>query len=193
MHPARRRTPSCSRSVPSTRRPISWKDCRGRAEYLIANKYTWNRRLGILGGSAGGITGGRAITERPALFASAVPAVGVLDAVRAEATANGVPNIPEFGTVKKEDEFRALLAMSSYHHVKEGTRYPAVLLIHGVNDPRVDVWHSSKMAARLLASSTSGKPVLLDLDYDSGHGVGNTKLQRQKQVTDYYAFLFWQE
>lgn len=174
-------------------KPNTWKDLIACAEYLIARKYTSNARLGILGGSAGGILVGRAMTERPDLFAAVIPAVGVLDAVRAETTANGVPNIPEFGTVTKEDEFRALLAMSSYHHVKEGTRYPAVLLIHGVNDPRVDVWHSSKMAARLLASSTSGKPVLLDLDYDSGHGVGNTKLQRQKQVTDYYAFLFWQE
>ena len=174
-------------------KPNTWKDLIACADYLIAQKYTTNTRLGILGGSAGGILVGRAMTERPDLFAAVIPAVGVLDAVRAETTANGVPNIPEFGTVTKEDEFRALLAMSSYHHVKEGTRYPAVLLIHGVNDPRVDVWHSSKMAARLLASSTSGKPVLLDLDYDSGHGVGNTKLQRQKQVTDYYAFLLWQE
>ena len=121
-----------------------------------------------------------------------VPVVGVLDAVRTETTANGIPNIPEFGTVAKEDEFRALLAMSSYHHVKDGTAYPAVLLIHGINDPRVDFWHSAKMAARLQAATTSGKPVLLDLDYEAGHGVGSTKEQRQKQVADYYAFLFWQ-
>jgi prolyl oligopeptidase len=66
------------------------------------------------------------------------------------------------------------------------------MLPHGVNDPRVDVWHSSKMAARLLAASTSGKPVLLNLDYESGHGVGDTKAQRQKQIADNYAFLFWQ-
>ena len=173
-------------------KPNTWKDLIACAEYLIAQKYTTNTRLGILGGSAGGILVGRAMTERPDLFAAVIPAVGVLDAVRAETTANGVPNIPEFGTVTKEDEFRALLAMSSYHQVKEGTRYPAVLLVHGVNDPRVDVWHSSKMAARLMAASTSGKPVLLDLDYESGHGIGDTKAQRQKQIADYYAFIFWQ-
>jgi len=132
------------------------------------------------------------MTERPDLFAAVVPAVGLLDAVRAETTANGIPNIPEFGTVKKEDEFRALLAMSSYHHVKEGTAYPAVLLLHGVNDPRVDYWHSSKMAARLMAASTSAKPILLDLDFDAGHGVGSTKLQRQKEIADIYSFVFWQ-
>ena len=132
------------------------------------------------------------MTERPDLFAAVVPAVGVMDSVRAETTANGVPNIPEFGTVKKEEEFRALLAMSSYHHVKDGTKYPAVMLTHGVNDPRVDVWHTAKMGARLMAASASGKPVLLDLDYESGHGIGDTKAQRQKQNADIYAFLLWQ-
>ena len=173
-------------------KPNTWKDLIACAEYLIAQKYTSNAKLGILGGSAGGILVGRAMTERPDLFAAVIPDVGLLDAVRAETTANGIPNIPEFGTVKKEDEFRALLAMSSYHHVKHGTPYPAVLLVHGVNDPRVDVWHSSKMAARLLASTTSGKPVLLDLDYDAGHGIGDTKAQRQRQIADIYAFLLWQ-
>jgi prolyl oligopeptidase len=173
-------------------KPNTWKDLIACAEYLIARKYTSSSRLGILGGSAGGILVGRAMTERPDLFAAVIPDVGLLDAVRAETTANGIPNIPEFGTVKKEDEFRALLAMSSYHHVKPGTAYPAVLLVHGVNDPRVDVWHSSKMAARLLASTTSGKPVLLDLDYDAGHGIGDTKAQRQRQIADIYAFLLWQ-
>ncbi len=173
-------------------KPNTWKDLIACAEYLIAQKYTSSAKLGILGGSAGGVLVGRALTERPDLFAAVVPAVGLLDAVRAETTANGATNIPEFGTVKKEDEFRALLAMSSYHQVKDRTAYPAVLLIHGVNDPRVDVWQSSKMAARLLAASSSGKPVLLDLDYQSGHGIGSTKSQRQQQTTDIYTFLFWQ-
>ncbi len=173
-------------------KPNTWKDLVACAEYLIAQKYTSKEHLGILGGSAGGITVGRAMTERPELFAAAVPLVGALDMIRAEVTANGVPNIPEFGTVKKENEFRALLAMSSYHHVKDGVPYPAVLLIHGVNDPRVDYWQSTKTAARLMAATSSGKPVLLDLDFDAGHGVGSTKAQRQRQAADYYSFLFWQ-
>jgi prolyl oligopeptidase len=173
-------------------KPNTWKDFIACAEYLIAQKYTSSANLGILGGSAGGILVGRAMTDRPDLFAAVVPVVGALDTIRKETTANGVPNIPEFGTVTKEDEFRGLLAMSSYHHVKDGTAYPAVMLVHGVNDPRVDYWHSSKMAARLAAATTSGKPVLLNLDYDAGHGVGSTKLQRQQQIADYYAFLFWQ-
>jgi prolyl oligopeptidase len=170
----------------------TWKDFIACAETLIAQKYTSPAHLGILGGSAGGILVGRAMTERPDLFGAVIAAVGDMDMVRTELTPNGVPNIPEFGTHTNEAGFRALLAMSSYHQVKDGVKYPAVLLTHGVNDPRVEVWHSSKMAARLLAASTSGKPVLLRLDYDAGHGVGSTKAQQQAERADMYAFLLWQ-
>lgn len=173
-------------------KPNTWKDFIACAEWLIAQKWTSPDRLGIYGGSAGGILVGRAMTERPDLFAAAVPAVGVLDAVRAEITPNGVPNIPEFGTRTNEPGFRALLAMSTYHQIKDGTKYPAVLLTHGVNDPRVEVWHSSKAAARLMAASTSGRPVLLRLDYDAGHGIGNTKQQVLQERADIFAFMLWQ-
>jgi prolyl oligopeptidase len=173
-------------------KPNTWKDAIACAEWLVAHGYTSRARLGIFGGSAGGILVGRAITERPDLFAVGIPSVGVFDTVRMETTPNGVPNVPEFGTVKKEDEFRALFAMSSYDAVRAGTAYPAVLLPHGVNDPRVDVWESLKMAARLQAASTSGKPVLLRLDFDAGHGVGSTKQQRQNEWVDMFAFLLWQ-
>ncbi len=173
-------------------KPNTWKDFIACAETLIAQKYTQPAKLGILGGSAGGILVGRAMTERPDLFAAVIPAVGVLDAVRAEVTPNGVPNIPEFGTRTNEAGFRALLAMSTLHQIKDGVKYPAVLLTHGVNDPRVEVWHSTKAAARLMAASTSGKPVLVRLDYDAGHGIGNTKAQQQAERADLYAFLLWQ-
>jgi prolyl oligopeptidase len=175
-----------------TTKANTWKDFIACAETLIAQKYTSPAHLGILGGSAGGILVGRAMTERPDLFAAVIAAVGDMDMVRTELTPNGVPNIPEFGTHANEAGFRALLAMSSYHQVKDGVKYPAVLLTHGVNDPRVEVWHSSKMAARLLAASTSGKPVLLRLDYDAGHGLGSTKAQQQAERADMYAFLLWQ-
>jgi len=175
-----------------TTKPNTWKDLIACGEYLIAQKYTTSAKLGILGGSAGGITVGRALTERPDLFAAAVPVVGMLDFVRLHVMPIGPVNVPEFGDIRKEDEFRGLLAMSAYHHVKEGTKYPAVLLQHGVNDTRVNVGQSNKMAARLMASSTSGKPILLDLEYDSGHGQGATKAQGQRQAAHYYAFLLWQ-
>ena len=173
-------------------KPNTWKDFIACAEYLVAQKYTSAKHLGILGGSAGGITVGRALTERPDLFAAAIPQVGMLDFVRLQVMPIGPVNVVEFGACRKEDEFRGLLAMSSYHHVQPGTAYPAVLLQHGVNDTRVNVGQSNKMAARLMASTTSGKPILLDLDYDSGHGQGMTKAQRQRLIAHYYAFLLEQ-
>ena len=91
-----------------------------------------------------------------------------------------------------EAGFRALLEMSTYHQIKDGVRYPAVLLTHGVNDPRVEVWTSTKTGARLLAASRSGRPVLLRLQYDSGHGIGNTKSQVFDEVADVYAYALWQ-
>ena len=117
-------------------------------------------------------------------------AVAVL--VRAETTPNGIPNIPEFGSRATEPGFRGLLAMSTYHQIKDGVNYPAVLFAHGVNDPRVEVWNSTKTAARLLAASKSGKPVLLRLDYESGHGIGSTKAQVLDERADLFAFVLWQ-
>ncbi|MBC7956902.1 MAG: prolyl oligopeptidase family serine peptidase [Cytophagales bacterium] len=173
-------------------KPNTWKDFIACAEYLIAQKYTQASKLGILGGSAGGILVGRAMTERPDLFAAVIPAVGALDMIRMETTANGVPNIPEFGSTKTEAGFKALLAMSTYANIKPGTPYPAVMLTHGVNDPRVEVWESTKAAALLMASTNSGKPVLMRLAYDAGHGVGNTKKQQLEERADMFAFFLWQ-
>ena len=115
----------------------------------------------------------------------------MLDAVRAETTTNGVPNIMEFGSVDTEDGFRGLYEMSAYHHVEDGTDYPAVLLTHGINDPRVDPWMSGKMTARLQAATTSGEPVLLRIDYDAGHGSGSTREQYLGQLADTWSFLLW--
>jgi len=173
-------------------KPNTWKDFIACAEYLIENKYTSPPRLAGIGGSAGGILIGRAITERPDLFGAAISAVGCLDTLRMETTPNGVPNIPEFGTVKTEAGFKALYEMSSYDHVKDGTKYPAVMLTTGINDPRVEPWQSAKMAARLQAATASGKPILLRVDYEAGHGIGTTKRQSEEERTDMWTFLFWQ-
>ena len=112
--------------------------------------------------------------------------------LRFETTANGAPNVPEFGSVKTEEGFKSLLAMSPYHHIKDGVRYPAVLVTTGINDPRVDAWEAGKMAARLQAATSSGKPVLLRIDYDAGHGIGSTKKQAYEERADVLAFLLWQ-
>ncbi len=162
------------------------------AEFLIKYGFTSPRRLAIQGGSAGGIPLGGALTLRPDLFAAAIGRVGVFDMVRMETTANGPPNIPEFGSTATAEGFKALLAMSSYHQVKDGAAYPGVLLTTGANDPRVDPWQAAKMAARLQAASASGKPVLLRVDYAAGHGPGSTRQSRIEELADIYSFLFWQ-
>jgi prolyl oligopeptidase len=145
-----------------------------------------------MGTSAGGIFVGRSVTSAPELFAAAIFNVGIMDAVRAEESANGITNISEFGSAKNPSEFPALLEMSTYHQVKDGVAYPAVLLVHGMNDPRVDIWHSGKVAARLQAASSSGKPVLLRLDLQAGHGMGSTATQRYAMSADIFSFLLWQ-
>jgi prolyl oligopeptidase len=175
-----------------TTKPNTWKDGIAAAEWLIANGFTSRDRLSIYGGSAGGIFVGRAITERPDLFRGAVIAVGNVDSIRSETRANGAGNIPEYGTVALEDEFKGLLAMSPYANVKADTSYPAVLFEHGVNDSRVDVWMATKLASRLAAATTSKRPVLLRLDYDAGHGAGATRDQAQRQIADRWSFLLWQ-
>lgn len=173
-------------------KPNTWKDFIACGEYLIQHHYTSSSRLSIIGGSAGGITVGRSITERPDLFAVAIDAVPMSDAVRVEFSPNGPPNIPEFGTVKDEDGFKALYEMSPYHHVKDGMKYPAVMLTSGINDPRVSTWEPAKLTARLQAATSSGKPILFRVDYDAGHGIGSTKTQRERLLADIFSFILWQ-
>ena len=173
-------------------KPNTWKDAIAAAEYLIGQRYTSAAHLGIFGGSAGGIFVGRSITERPDLFAAAVPAVGVMDGPRFEFASNGAANIPEFGTVKDPDEFKALLAMSTLHAIRDGVAYPGILLAHGVNDIRVPVSESLKAGARFQQATTSGRPVLLRLEYESGHGQGSTRAQSQARTADIWTFMLWQ-
>jgi len=161
-------------------------------QYLIDQKYTSSKRLAIEGGSAGGITVGGAMTQRPDLFAVVLDHVGMSDSLRSETEPNGPPNIVEFGTVKTEAGFHGLYAMSAYHHVVAGTPYPAVMYLTGANDPRVAPWHMMKMAAATQVATSSGKPVLLRIDYDAGHGMGSNRSQREQQLADTWAFALWQ-
>jgi len=173
-------------------KPNTWRDLIASAQYLIEKKYTSASKLAILGGSAGGITMGRALTERPDLFAAVAPEVGALNPLRAEAYANGVVNVPEFGSVATQEGFEDLYAMDSYQHVRDGVAYPAVILTTGLNDPRVTPWMPAKMAARLQAASSSGKPILLRVEYEGGHGIGASRKQREEQFADILSFFFWQ-
>ena len=161
-------------------------------QWLVDRKYTTPARLGAIGGSAGGITIGGALTWRPDLFTALVVTAGVSDMLRFETEPDGPPNVVEFGSVKTKEGFHGLYAMSPYAHVAPGTPYPAVLFNTGVNDPRVSPWQMMKMTARVQAASTSGKPVLLCVDYDAGHGMGSTRTQREQEIADMWSFLLWQ-
>jgi len=134
-----------------------------------------------------------AMVERPDLFAAMVSQSGFHDAVRGETGASGPANVPEFGTVATEGGLADLLAMSSYARVADGVAYPAALLTIGFRDARVDAWDPGKMAARLQAAGASlsavGKPVLLRVDFDGGHGAG--ALHMADETTDLFAFLLW--
>jgi prolyl oligopeptidase len=173
-------------------KPNTWRDLIACAEYLIEKKYTSSSRLGISGGSAGGILVGRALTERPDLFAAVISLVGASNTLRAEFSPNGPPNIPEFGSVKSQPGFEDLYTMDSYHHVRDGVNYPAVMLTTGFNDPRVIPWEPAKMTARLQAATSSRRSILLRVDYEAGHGIGSTKTQNQELLADMYSFLLWQ-
>ncbi len=178
-----------------TTKPNTWKDGIACARWLIAQGYGSPRTMGIMGTSAGGIFVGRAVTEAPELFAAAVFNVASLDTVRAEEFANGATNTSEFGSMQDPTEARALLEMSTYHHITDGTAYPGVLLVHGLNDPRVEVSNSSKTTARLQAAQAGrpdARPVLLRLDAQAGHGVGSTLTQSQALQADIQSFLLWQ-
>lgn len=173
-------------------KPNTWKDFIACAQYLVAHGYTNPGKLAASGGSAGGIMIGRALEERPDLFAAVLDQVPVADMLRFETAANGPPNVPEYGSVKTEAGFRQLLEMSSYAQIEDGIHYPAVLVTTGANDPRVDAWIPAKFAARLQAATASGKPVLLRVDYDGGHGIGNTVGQALEEAADKLSFVLWQ-
>jgi prolyl oligopeptidase len=169
----------------------SWQDTEDCVLHLIAQNYTSHRQAAVIGGSAGGITVGRLLTERPDLVAAVVSMVGVSDAMRSEFSPNGPPNIPEFGSVKDEAGFRGLIAMDAYQHVHDGVKYPAVLLTTGLHDPRVSPWEPAKMTARLQAATASTNPVLLRVEQDAGHGIGSTRTQRDQETADIAAFTLW--
>ena len=160
------------------------------ARYLIDEGYTTADQLAIMGGSNGGLLMGATMTQHPELMKCVVSYVGIYDMLRVELSPNGSFNIPEFGTVKKSDHFKAMRAYSPFHNVSDDTKYPATIFFTGANDPRVDPMQSRKMTARLQAASSSGAPVLLRTSANSGHG-GDTGLsQRIEETVDANAFLF---
>ena len=175
-----------------TKKQAVFDDMIAVAEHLVARGYTRAERLGATGGSNGGLLMGAILTQRPELFRAIVSEVGIYDMLRVELTPNGAFNVTEFGSVKDRAQFEALYAYSPYHRVKDGAAYPAVLLTSGETDGRVDPYNSRKMAARLQAASSSGRPVLLRMSMDTGHGQGTPLKTRVEEEADNFAFLMAQ-
>jgi prolyl oligopeptidase len=161
------------------------------AEWLVAEKYTSPRRLAIFGGSNGGLLVGAIVTQRPDLCAAAVCAVPVLDMMRYHLFSVGRYWITEYGDPGKPDEFEYLIRYSPYHNVRDGERYPAILLTTAESDSRVDPAHAMKMTARLQAATGSENPVLLRYETKAGHGIGAPTQKVVDEYADYLAFLSW--
>jgi prolyl oligopeptidase len=164
-------------------------DFAAAAEYLLDKHYTSHAKLALMGGSNGGLLMGAEITQHPGLARAVVSAVGIYDMVRVELDPNGSFNTTEFGTVKDPAQFKALYAYSPYHHVAAKTGYPAVLMLTGATDGRVNPMHSRKFAAALQAASSSGHPILLRTSMNSGHGIGSSLSERIAEQADELSFL----
>ncbi|MEZ4633886.1 MAG: prolyl oligopeptidase family serine peptidase [Caldilineaceae bacterium] len=162
------------------------------SEWLIANGYTSRSSLAIGGGSNGGLLVGACLTQRPDLYAAAVPAVGVLDMLRFHKFTIGWAWTSDYGSPDNEDEFHALLAYSPYHNAKPGTSYPATLVTTGDHDDRVYPAHSFKFAAALQHAQAGPEPILIRIETKAGHGAGKPTAKVIEETTDVWAFL-WQK
>ncbi|MHA2035128.1 MAG: prolyl oligopeptidase family serine peptidase [Promethearchaeota archaeon] len=161
------------------------------AEYLIKERYTSPKRLAINGASNGGLLVGAVCVQRPDLFEAVYCNVPLLDMTRYNNFSLGKTWIPEYGDPEKPEDFNWLYAYSPYHHVKQGTNYPAVLLHTATEDSRVDPSHAMKMAALLQKSSSSEKPVLLWVEGKAGHGLGKPISALTEEYTNILSFFTW--
>jgi prolyl oligopeptidase len=149
-------------------------------------------KLAIQGGSNGGLLVGATMVQAPSLFRAVICQVPLLDMIRYPLFGAGKTWMPEYGDPSKEEDFRVLLAYSPYQQVREGVRYPALLLMSSDHDDRVDPMHARKFAARVQADSASGLPAWLRVERHAGHGGADRIDQTVDALTDQYAFLFQQ-
>jgi prolyl oligopeptidase len=161
----------------------------GAAEWLVANKVTSPARLAIGGGSNGGLLVGAAMTQRPDLFAAAIPMVGVLDMLRFHRFTIGWAWTSDYGSSDNADEFKALLKYSPLHNLKPGTAYPATMITTADHDDRVVPAHSFKFAATAQAAQGGCNPVLIRIDTKAGHGAGKPTAKQIEEVADRWGFL----
>jgi prolyl oligopeptidase len=159
------------------------------AQWLIDQSYTRPERLAINGGSNGGLLVGAVVNQRPDLFGAAVPQVGVLDMLRYHKFTIGWAWASDYGTVDKEEEFKALLAYSPLHTIKSGARYPAILVTTADHDDRVVPAHSFKYAAALQVAETGSAPKLIRIETSAGHGAGKPTNKIIEERADILAFI----
>lgn len=159
------------------------------AQWLIERKYTNNNKLAIAGGSNGGLLVGACMTQRPELFAAALPAVGVLDMLRFHKFTIGWAWCPEYGDPDREEDFKTLYSYSPLHNLREGTSYPATMIITADHDDRVVPAHSFKFAAALQAAHRGQNPVLIRIETKAGHGAGKPTSKIIEEASDKWAFL----
>ena len=160
------------------------------AEYLIEKGYTSSEKLAIAGGSNGGLLVGACMTQRPDLYAVALPAVGVLDMLRYHRFTIGHGWVVEYGSSDNKEQFGYLLKYSPLHNLREGVEYPATLVTTGDHDDRVVPAHSFKFAAELQHCHKGNNPVLIRIDTNAGHGAGKPTSKRIEEVADTFAFVF---
>ena len=167
----------------------SFDDFIAAAEWLVRNKYTRPERLGISGASNGGMLVAVAALQRPELFRAVMSRAPHLDMVRYHRFLAAAPWVTEFGSPDIAEEFAYLYRYSPYHNVKKGTRYPAMMFVTGDADTRVAPLHARKMTGQLQAASSSGLPVLLRYDVQTGHGGAASAAENADRLTDELAFL----
>ena len=140
------------------------------AEYLIKEKYTSPAKLGIMGGSNGGLLVGAVMEQRPELFAAALPAVGVMDMLRYDQFTGGKLWTTEYGSSSNPAQFPFLIKYSPLHNVKAGACYPATLVTTADHDDRVVPSHSFKFTATMQAAQSCANPVLIRVEVQGSHG-----------------------
>lgn len=161
------------------------------AEYLIAEKYTKPEKIAIAGGSNGGLLVGACMTQRPDLFAVALPAVGVMDMLRFHKFTIGWAWTEDYGSSEDSAEFKYLLGYSPLHNLKAGTCYPATLVTTADHDDRVVPAHSFKFAATLQEHQDCNKPALIRIETNAGHGAGKPISKMIDEATDIWAFTMY--
>jgi prolyl oligopeptidase len=159
------------------------------AEYLTREGYTSREKLAMHGGSNGGLLVGAAMTQRPDLFAVAVPEVGVMDMLRFHKFTIGWGWASDYGSSDDPAGFKYLSAYSPLHNLKAGTEYPATLVMTADHDDRVVPAHSFKFAATLQGAQAGEEPVLIRIDSNAGHGAGMPTMQVINEVADRWAFI----